>query len=233
MSEQGVRLAKRMVELGLCSRREADEYIEQGAVRVDGAVVCILGSRVTPQQKIELTRPALPLSDERVTMLLYKPANETTPLQKLIRPETRFADDYSDTVFSPRHCRQLALFGTLDPSMSGMVVLTQDGRLANKLAECEMEYLIAVEAAPPADALQHRSQNMTLHGRALAPFKVSRQSDHQLRFVLHAPQPEQIQQMCVQLGVSALSVRCIRIGRIALGKLGLGQWRYLLPTERF
>jgi 23S rRNA pseudouridine2604 synthase len=233
MSEQEVRLSKRMVELELCSRREADEYIEQGLVRVDGVVVRILGSRVLPTQLIELTRQTMALSDMSVTLLVHQPAQLSQTLSTLIKEETRCPDSHSGIVFSPRHRRQLTHCNQLDHGVSGLTVLTQDGRMAHKLAECEMEFLIAVDAAPATEALKQASKRLSMAGEPLAPFKISRQSDRQLRFVLHAPRPHQIEQMCQQLGVTVKSVHCIRIGRIALGKLPAGQWRYLLPTERF
>lgn len=233
MSEQEVRLSKRMVELGLCSRREADEFIEQGLVRVDGEVVKILGSRVLPDQRIELTRPSVALTDALVTLLVHQPADLSQTLSTLIKEEARSPEDHSGIVFSPRHRRQLTHCNQLDHGVSGLTVLTQDGRLAHKLAECEMEFLIAVDQAPAVEQLKRLSKQLSRDGQPLENFKVTRQSDRQLRFVLHAPRPHQIEQMCQQLGVHANSVRCIRVGRIALGKLGSGEWRYLLPTERF
>ncbi|WP_028535879.1 S4 domain-containing protein [Paludibacterium yongneupense] len=233
MSEPGVRLSKRMTELGLCSRREADDFIERGLVRVDGAVVRVLGSRVLPEQKIELIRQATLPSESRVTLLLYKPEQTAQALPKFIRAETRSPDDNSGIEFLPRHAGKLSLAGALDHAASGLVAMTQDGRLAEKIAERELEYLVQVDSAPPADELQKRLQAVRLDGAVVPPFKVTRQSDRQLRFVLHRPLPRQIWLLCEQAGIAIGSVRCIRIGSISTGSLQPGQWRYLQAFEQF
>ncbi|TDR71098.1 S4 domain-containing protein [Paludibacterium purpuratum] len=218
----GVRLAKRMVELGLCSRREADEYIEQGLVKVDGEVVRVLGSRVEPHQHIELTRPATPLADVPVTLLYHRKPGDGGQWRTLLNVDTRWQDDHDEQVFLPRHLRQLHAFGATDDTCGGLLALTQDRRLLKKLAECEMEFLIAVDAAPALEALKQATVG-----------KLSRQSDRQLRLVMTQPAPGQIAALCAELGAPARSIRCIRIGRLALGKLPDGQWRYLQGWERF
>jgi 23S rRNA pseudouridine2604 synthase len=233
MSEQQVRLSKRMVELGLCSRREADEFIEQGLVQVDGKVMQVLGCRVHPGQQITLSRPETAATDARVTLLLNQPLHGPQAASNLIRQENRSPEDHSGIVFSPRHLRQLVHCHQLDSGVSGFTVLTQDQRLAQKLAECEAEFLVAVEAAPSVEQLKQRKQTLVEAGFKPASITITRQGDRQLRFVLQAPRPGQIALMCQQLQVVASNVRCIRIGRMALGKIAPGQWRYLLPTERF
>ena len=233
MSEESVRLAKRMTELGLCSRREADEFIEQGMVKVDGEVVRVLGSRVLPQQNIELTRPETTQANAHVTLLVYKPSDCAEPATTLIRPQTRSQNDRSGINFLPRHCRQLTHVGAVDPRTSGLLVMTQDGRLAHKLLECEMEFLLQVDAAPEGPALNQLSNSLNQNAAARQKGKVTRQSDRQLRFVVHQAQADRIWSVCEQAGIKAGALRCIRIGRIALGDLQSGQWRYLLTYERF
>ncbi|BEV71930.1 hypothetical protein THUN1379_14120 [Paludibacterium sp. THUN1379] len=220
---QGIRLAKRMVELGMCSRREADEYIEQGLVKVDGQVVRVLGSRVRPEQQIELTRPATPLSDAPVTLLFHQGAWIDAPWSKRLGQDNRWEADQAEQVFLPRHTRQLSAFGATDPASSGLIVLTQDRRLLKKLAECEMEFLVAVAQAPALAALKIEGFSG----------KINRQSDRQLRIVMPQPASGQIGELCQQLDCPALSIRCIRVGRLALGKLPENQWRYQLGWERF
>jgi len=216
-----VRLAKRMVELGLCSRREADEYIEQGLVKVDGEIVRVLGSRVRPEQQIELVRSAAPLSEAPVTLLYHRAAGDAAAWRTRINADTRWQDDRSELVFLPRHLRDLHAYGAAD-DCGGLVALTQDRRLLKKLASCEMEFLITVDAAPPRDALP-----------SLKDGKLSRQGDRQLRLVMPQPAPGRIAALCAELGCPARAVRCIRIGRLALGQLPAGQWRYLQGWEHF
>lgn len=228
MSEDNsVRLAKRMVELGLCSRREADEYIEQGLVRVDGEIVRVLGSRVQPEQRIELERPARPLDTAPATLLLHRVVEAGNDWQALVQAEHRSSSDHSERVFLPRHLRRQTAYGATGAACSGLVILSQDWHLQSKLAACEEEYLVAVEQAPAVEQL-----NAAASSAAATSCKITRQSDHQLRFVLQRPAADAIAALCTQLGCPARSIRCIRIGRLALGNLEPGGWRYLQGTDR-
>lgn len=241
-----IRLSKRMTELGLCSRREADEFIEMGLVKVDGVVVDVLGSRVRPEQTIELTRQAVAMQADRVTILLHKPVGFVSgpaeqpgerPSWQLIKPETRAAGDRSGYTFLKKHLNYLAPAGRLDVDSSGLLVLTQDGRIARKLmadeAEFEQEFLVWVEGELSEDVIKQLAHGLELDGEALKPAKVSRQSDKQLRFALRESRKRQIRRMCDLVGLRVTAVKRIRVGRIALGDLEQGQWRYLREDERF
>src|SRR5450830_1458740 len=132
-----VRLSKRMSELGLCSRREADAWIEKGWVRVDGKVISVLGTKVLPQQRISVERQAAAEQSKRVTILINKPVGYVsgqaedgyTPAVALIKPENRWSEDKLDTVFHPTQLRSLVPAGRLDIDSVGLLVLTQDGRV--------------------------------------------------------------------------------------------------------
>lgn len=240
-----VRLSKRMTELGLCSRREADEFIEMGLVKVDGVVVNVLGSRVRPEQTIELTRQAMALQAERVTFLLNKPVGYGSgpseagerPAWQLIKPETRSPRDRSGYTFLKKHLNYLAPAGKLDVDSSGLLILTQDGRIARalmaKAADFEQEFLVWVEGEVSDAMLEQLRHGLSLDGETLKPVKVSRQSDSQLRLVLRDPARRQIRRMAELVGLRVTAVKRIRIGRIALGDLEQGQWRYLTEHERF
>jgi len=241
-----IRLSKRMTELGLCSRREADEFIEMGLVKVDGVVVNVLGSRVRPEQTIELVRQTGARQADRVTILLHKPEgfisdpaemSDACSAWQLIKPETRAASDRSGYTFLKKHLNHLTPGSHLDVDSSGLLVLTQDGRIARKLAaderEFEQEFLVWVEDALSEAVVQQLGQALVLDGEPLKPVKVSRQSDHQLRFVLRENRNRQIRRMCELAGLRVTAVTRIRIGRIALGDLKQGQWRYLRENERF
>src|SRR5512143_1572180 len=151
------RLSKRMSELGLCSRREADEWIENGWVKVDGKVVTTLGVRVSPHARIDVDPAAARHQSEQVTILLNKPIGYVSgqaedgyqPAMVLIKPENRWADDPSPIKFRPGHLRGLAPAGRLDIDSTGLIVFTQDGRIARQLvgrdSAVEKEYLVRVE----------------------------------------------------------------------------------------
>src|SRR5499427_10874621 len=154
---QHPRLSKRMSELGLCSRREADRWITSGWVKVDGEVVDTLGVRVSPKARIEIDRAAREHQSEQVTILLHKPVGYVSgqaedgyePAVVLIRPENRWTADPSPIQFQREHLRSLVPAGRLDIDSTGLLVLTQDGRIARHLigeeSEVEKEYLVRVE----------------------------------------------------------------------------------------
>lgn len=239
-----IRLSKRMTELGLCSRREADEFIEQGLVKVDGVVVNVLGSRVRPEQTVTLESGALNVQAERVTILLYKPVGFVSgpaemqgerPAWLLVKPETRAEQDRSGVMFLKKHQHKLAAAGKLDVDASGLLVLTQDGRVARKLlaGECEQEYLVWLKTPATAEQLAALGKGVQADGDTLDAARVSRQSDRQLCFVLRQQQRRHIQRMCAAVGLDIERLHRIRIGRVRLGDLQQGQWRYLLESEKF
>ena len=242
-----LRLSKRMAELGLCSRREADEYIERGWVKVDGVVVSLLGSKVLPNQKITLERQASAAQAERATVLLNKPIGYVsgqaedgyTPASALVRPETRWAEDHDRkrSRFTPALLRGLAPAGRLDIDSTGLLVLTQDGRVARQLigedSEIEKEYLVRVEGTLSRADLARLNHGLSLDGQALKPARVEWLNADQLRFVLREGRKRQIRRMCDLVGLRVTGLKRIRIGRIMLGNLPEGQWRLLHADERF
>jgi 23S rRNA pseudouridine2604 synthase len=244
-----VRLSKRMSELGLCSRREADEWIEKGWVRVDGKVVSELGSKVLPHQQITIERQAAAQQSKLVTILLNKPMGYVSgqaedgyqPAVTLIKPEARWELDTADERFHPTQLRSLVPAGRLDIDSVGLLVLTQDGRVAKQLigetTSVEKEYLVRVQYTKPGklpDAdLRRLNHGLSLDGKALLPAKVRWQNDDQLSFTLKEGKKRQIRRMCEMVGLRVLGLKRVRIGNVKLGDLPTGKWRYLRPDESF
>jgi len=239
------RLSKRMGELGLCSRREAERWITSGWVRVDGQVVDTLGTRVSPDARIEIDPAARERQDEQVTILLHKPVGYVSgqaedgyePAIVLIRPENRWPADPSPRQFQREHLRSLVPAGRLDIDSTGLLVLTQDGRIAKQLigenSSVEKEYLVRVEGNLAPDGLKRLQYGLTLDGVQLKPAQVSWQNEHQLRFVLRQGRKRQIRRMCELVGLFVTGLKRVRSGNVPLGGLPLGQWRYLRPDEKF
>jgi 23S rRNA pseudouridine2604 synthase len=244
-----VRLSKRMSELGLCSRREADEWIARGWVRVDGAVISELGSKVLPHQRISVERQASAQQARRVTVLINKPVGYVSgqaedgykPAVTLVNASTRWKEDKAPLEFHPGQLRSLVPAGRLDIDSVGLLVLTQDGRIARQLigedTSIEKEYLVRVQYAKPGrlpDAdLRLLNHGLSLDGKKLLPAKVRWQNDDQLSFVLREGKKRQIRRMCEAVGLRVLGLKRVRIGRVTLGSLPAGQWRYLGPGETF
>jgi 23S rRNA pseudouridine2604 synthase len=244
-----LRLSKRMSELGLCSRREADEWIERGWVRVDGKIVSELGSKVLPHQRVTVERQASAQQARRVTILLNKPVGYVSgqaedgyrPAVVLVGPDTRWKEDKAPVQFHPGQLRSLVPAGRLDIDSVGLLVLTQDGRIAKQLigehSAIEKEYLVRVQYTKPGrlpDAdLKLLNHGLSLDGKKLLPAKVRWQNEDQLSFVLREGKKRQIRRMCEAVGLEVLGLKRVRIGRITLGDLPPGQWRYLRADEQF
>jgi 23S rRNA pseudouridine2604 synthase len=242
----GERLSKRMAALGLASRREADDWIAAGFVKVDGQLA-VLGQRIGPGARIEIDPRAQREQQQRMTVLLHKPVGYVSgqaedgyaPAVTLVRPENRWSED---RMHGPAGMlRGLAPAGRLDIDSTGLLVLTQDGRIARLLigeeTRVEKEYLVRVRrtqpGALPEDGLARLRHGLVLDGKPLKPAKVSWANEDQLRFVLREGRKRQIRRMCELVGLEVTGLKRVRIGSVVLGKLPLGQWRYLRPDESF
>jgi 23S rRNA pseudouridine2604 synthase len=247
------RLNKRMAEMGLCSRREADEWIARGWVRVDGALA-VMGLQVAPEARIEVDPKARGQQLQQVTIVLNKPIGYVSgqaedgyqPAVVLVQPRNHWAGDPANLRFTPQQLKGLAPAGRLDIDSTGLLVLTQDGRIARQLigedSAMEKEYLVRVSYGnvaaevqrtfPPAQLARLR-HGLSLDGQALKPARVDWQNPEQLRFVLTEGKKRQIRRMCEQVGLRVEGLKRVRIGRVMLGQLPVGQWRYLGANERF
>ena len=244
-----LRLSKRMSELGLCSRREADDWIAKGWVKVDGQVIAELGSKVLPHQKITIERQAQAEQSRRVSVLINKPIGFVSgqaedgykPAVTLVRPENRWTEDKLPLQFSAAQLKSLVPAGRLDIDSTGLLILTQDGRIAKTLigedTSVEKEYLVRVKytkgAKLPEHELKRLNHGLTLDGKALLPAKVRWQNEDQLCFILREGKKRQIRRMCEMVGLQVLALKRVRIGRVKLGNLPIGQWRYLGNDEQF
>ena len=251
-----IRLAKRVAEQLNCSRSTAEQYIEGGFVSVDGRPEEAPGARVRPDQVVTVTPGASPLALAPVTLLLHKPAGYEAGLgavshgpghgsrsrgapqaTTLLSAASHLAEDASGIRVLQRHFRQLECFTPLPTEASGLVVYTQDTRIARKLAEdievLEQECIVEVRGTIAPNGLQRLCHGLSFNGRPLPPIKVSWQNETRLRFALKGIRPGQIPSMCEAVGLAVVGIKRIRIGRVPLAKVPEGQWRYLQPWERF
>lgn len=245
LAKESPRLAKLVSELAACSRRQADEWIENGWVSVDGEVVARLGARVNPQATIRIKDAAIRHHSESVTVLYNKPhaagpvpqEDDRSGVAQLIRPDNHWTEDSSRRRFQSSHLRRLAPAGRLDADEAGMLVFTHEGSVARRVtggdAKLEKEYHVRIEGKLPADALERLRYGLSLDGVKLRPAQVSWLGTQLLRFVLHESRKQQIQRMCELVGTKAATIKRVRIGSVSLGQLPSGQWRYLRPDERF
>ena len=245
---EGVRVSKLLTDRGVASRREADDWIDAGWVKVDGRLA-VLGQRALPDAVIEIDPRAHKDQARRVTILLHKPVGYVSgqaedgyePASVLVRPENRWREDAARQTWHPGHLRGLAPAGRLDIDSTGLLVLTQDGRVAKLLigdqTRVEKEYLVRVahrgEGPLPEEQLERLRHGLELDGVALRPARVSWANEDQLRVVLREGRKRQIRRMCDLVGLQVLGLKRVRIGSVVLGPLPAGQWRYLDEHERF
>ncbi len=241
---EGVRVSKYLADKGMCSRREADHYIEKGWVTVNG-VRATLGQRILPTDKVQLARQASVAQESRVTILINKPMGYVSgqaedgyePAVSLVTAENQWDEAEFQQDFSFKHLRGLAPAGRLDIDSVGLLVLTQDGRIAKQLigedSDVDKEYLVRVEGELVENGLALLNHGLELDGVPLRPAQVSWQNDEQLMFVLREGKKRQIRRMCELVGLKVVGLKRVRIGNIRLGHLPTGKWRYLSPDEQF
>ena len=233
-----IRLAKCVAELFNCSRGEAILYIEGAGVTVDGVVVEEPGFRVTGQEQIALLPNADLTPIEDVTILLHKPAGMSVAnVTELIVPESHAAEDRSGLRLLKRHLKELTMIDPLENAASGLLVFTQDWRVKRKLVDdlsrVEQEFVVEVSGQIKEDGLQLLNQSINFNGKPSAPAKVSWQNETRLRFARKELSSRLITLLCERAGLTIVSIKRIRIGRIPMAGLAVGQWRYLMGYERF
>ncbi|MDF7824316.1 pseudouridine synthase [Pontiellaceae bacterium B12227] len=239
------RLSKIMAGRGLCSRREADRYIERGLVIVDGERISELGTKVLPDAKIELAEAAEKRQAEQATFLINKPIGYVSaqpedghrPASDLLDRPNQWSEDRSPRKFHHGQLRGLAPAGRLDIDSQGLLILTQDGRVARRIigedSDVDKEYLVRVEGELDDEGLKLLNHGLTLDGKPLKPAKVTWQNKDQLRFILREGKKRQIRRMAELVGLKVVGLKRIRVGKVVLGNLPEGQWRYLGANEKF
>ena len=240
-----VRLSKVMAQRGICSRREADEYIARGLVRVDGRVISELGTRIDPESRIELLPGAVEHQERQVTILLNKPIGFVSAQPEdghraaveLFLPENQWDRDPDRRRWTRAMTLGMAPAGRLDIDSQGMLILTQDGRVARRIIDktspVEKEYLVRVQGRLDDRGLALLRHGLSLDEQPLKPARVEWLNEDQLRFVLTEGKKRQIRRMCELVSLRVTGLKRVRIGNIVLGHLPEGCWRHLGPDERF
>jgi len=236
MSEP-VRLSKRLIEQLGCSRREAEQYIEGGWVTVDGVVVEQPQFKIDGQQ-VALLPGARAEALEPVTLLINQPAGMDAESARASIGMDNLSQAHSQDVQPLHgHFARLACVAPLERGATGLQLFTQDWRVTGKierdLRKLEQEYIIEVRGQATPQALERLARGITRNDRELPKAKASWQNETHLRLALKNPQPGQISELCASLRLEIVSMRRIRLGGVSMGKLPLGQWRYVAVTERF
>ena len=232
-----------MAHRGFCSRREADKLIEQGLVKVDGEIVNTLGIKFPETVNIELTRQGQQQQADRITIMVNKPVgyvsgqaeDDYVPAIRLFTADNRSEFCRSQHTFKPTHWQGLAPAGRLDIDSQGLLVLTQDGRIAKEIinpdTKFEKEYLVRIDGSVTEETLETLRFGLSLDGKALKRAKVKQLNDDQLQFILTEGKKRQIRRMCEAVGLQVTGLKRVRVGELRLGKLAEGEWRYVEADE--
>jgi 23S rRNA pseudouridine2604 synthase len=231
------RVNKWLAQEGACSRREAEELIARGLVRIDGEVVGEPGRKIEQGQTLTLADEA---KDAKFTIVLHKPVGFVSaqpergqiPAARLINRENLFGTARQ----IPARDASLAPAGRLDLDSRGLLILSDDGVVAKAVigpsSELDKEYLVTVAGSIGDRKLALLRHGLSLDGRTLKPAKVDVIGNQRLRFVLNEGRNRQIRRMCELVDLEVTDLFRVRIGPLLLGDLPEGKWRPLTPQER-
>lgn len=237
-----VRLSKRLAEQLGCSRREAELYIEGGWVTVDDQVVEAPFFKVQPTQRLALLAGAKATEVPPITLLLHKPAGQAIPQDaaaalRLLAEAGHWAEDPGQIQPLQRHLLRQSPLLPLADEASGLLVFSQQREVIRLLTDArsklEQEFIVQVSGEPEADGLALLGKGIGHRGRILPKAKASWQNETHLRVAVKQPQPGELRMLCEAIGLRVIGYKRIRIGRLSMAKLPLGQWRFLGEHERF
>ena len=223
--DKGIRINKYISDAGKCSRREADKWIEDGRVRLDGKVAT-LGDRVLPGMKVEIEGEEIHLSRNHKYIMLNKPVGIVCTCD---RTEKANVIDFID------HDRRIYPIGRLDKDSEGLLLLTSDGDIVNKILRAEerheKEYDVIVDKPITNEFLRSMAGGVRILGTTTLPCKLRKTGERSFTIILTQGLNRQIRRMCEALGYHVRALRRTRIMFMRLGNLKLGQWRNLTPSE--
>lgn len=239
-----LRLSKLMTARGICSRREADFCIENAWVMVDGQVVDKLGIKVNDNVKIDLTAEGKEYIAKKLSVILHKPIGyvssqpekDYSTASELLLPENRYSRFEEGKTLSKAELSSLAPVGRLDIESKGLLILSQDGRLAKSIigpsSAVEKEYLVRVEGEVTEEALDSLHKGLYLDGKPLKPVKIMEIEENLLKMILIEGRKRQIRRMCELVDLKVTGLKRVRIGSLMLADLPEGQWRLISHDEK-
>ena len=223
---EGIRLNKYIASSGLCSRREADTLIESGKVTINGEVA-IQGSKVMDGDIVLVNGRKVTPDDDMVYIAFNKPLGVTCTTDR--RDPSNIIDyiGFDERIFP---------VGRLDKNSSGLILLTNDGSIVNKLLRAEngheKEYLVTVNRPYDNNFLRSMESGVPVLGHLTLPCMLKPAGDRTFKIILHQGLNRQIRRMCEYLGYKVTRLKRIRFMNISLGDLETGKWRYLTASEK-
>lgn len=223
--KEEVRLNKYISDTGFCSRREADKLIEEKRVKIDG-VVATMGTKVLKGQRVTIDNKSLKLEEELVYLALNKPRGITCTTEKKIK---------GNIVDFIGHEKRIFPIGRLDKDSEGLIFLTNDGDIVNKILRAgnnhEKEYIVTVNKDVNDKFIKGMSSAVPILGTITNKCYVEKLGKNKFKIILTQGLNRQIRRMCAHFGYEVLKLERIRIMNVSLDNLKTGSWRYLTSKE--
>lgn len=220
-----IRINKFISEKGICSRREADKLIEEKRVTING-IIAETGSKVSEDDEVKLDGKFLSIKGERVYIALNKPTGITCTTEKKVK---------GNIVDFINHAKRIFPIGRLDKESEGLIFLTNDGDIVNKILRAgnnhEKEYVVTVDRPITSKFVNDMSSGVPILNTITKPCKVRKESSHVFRIILTQGLNRQIRRMCEAFGYNVLKLKRVRIMNVTLDNIPTGKWRYLTAAE--
>lgn len=220
-----ISLNKYISSTGVCSRREADKFIEAGKVTINGRVA-VMGNRVEPKDVVKINGKPIKNQETSIYIAFNKPRGITC---------TTDLKDKTSIISYIKHQKRIFPIGRLDKPSEGLIFLTNDGDIVNKILRAgnnhEKEYIVTVDKPIRADFIRKMSEGVPILETVTKKCFVEKQSEFVFRIILTQGLNRQIRRMCEYLGYEVKRLCRVRIMNITLDKLPVGKWRNLSPNE--
>lgn len=220
-----MRINKFLASTGLCSRRQADELLRSGRVTINGKKA-ELGDQVEGTEIIQVNGKEVKPISEKIYIAFHKPYGV------ICTTDPNATNNIIDYLKFPS---RIFPIGRLDVESSGLILLTNDGEIVNKISKAqnrfEKEYVVTVDKAVTPLALKKLAEGVIILGRKTLPAKVEKISPNQFIITIIQGMNRQIRRMCEAVGYEVNILKRVRIHNITLDGLGRGKWRHLTPEE--
>ncbi|MCB2287079.1 23S rRNA pseudouridine(2604) synthase RluF [Clostridium algidicarnis] len=224
-TKDSIRINKFISDSGYCSRREADRLIESGRVTVDG-VKAVIGTKVSTYQEVYVDKKLINEKEKPIYIALNKPVGITCTTEPWVK---------GNIVDFVGHPKRIFHIGRLDKDSEGLIFLTNDGDIVNKILRAEnnheKEYIVTVDKPISRNFIENMSSGVNILDTITKKCKVTREGTYVFRIILTQGLNRQIRRMCSALGYNVVKLQRIRIMNVTLHNLPLGKWRYLTPSE--
>jgi 23S rRNA pseudouridine2604 synthase len=223
--EEGIQINKYISNSGFCSRREAEKLIEQARVTINDEMV-LLTARVFPGDVVAIDGEKIKNKQKPIYIALNKPVGVTS---------TTDETDKSNIIRFMNHPKRIFPVGRLDKDSEGLILLTNDGDIVNKILRAgnnnEKEYVVSVDKELTQEMIRQMGNGVKILGERTKPCYIRQEAPRRFRIILKQGLNRQIRRMCAEFGYKVKDLKRIRIMHIQLGNLATGKWRYLTPAE--